>query len=75
MLLWYNPLAKKQSIATDGWKPLIPSEKLDAQVQCMNGNNNLDAIAYQGKYYVAFRTAPSHFASKKTKFILSALII
>jgi hypothetical protein len=73
MLLWYNPLAKKQSIATDGWKPLIPSEKLDAQVQCMNGNNNLDAIAYQGKYYVAFRTAPSHFASKKTKlYIISS---
>jgi hypothetical protein len=73
LLLWWNPLAKKQAVDTDGWHQLIPSEKIPEQVHGMKGNNNLDAIAYQGKYYVAFRTAPSHFASKKAKlYIISS---
>lgn len=33
-------------------------------------NNNLDAIAFNNQYYLAFRTAPSHFASKKTRLII-----
>ncbi len=73
ILLWWNPFAKLQSVSTEGWRILLPSDKIDEQVNCMRGNNNLDAIAYQGKYYVAFRTAPSHFASKKAKlYIISS---
>lgn len=72
-LLWINPLAKKQTVSTTGWEQLIPSDKVDAKVQPMKGNNNLDVIEFNNRYYLAFRTAPSHFASKKTKlYIISS---
>lgn len=32
----------------------------------MHSNNNLDIVEYKGRFYVAYRTAPTHFASKKT---------
>ena len=54
-----------QSVHTDKWQRLVPSEKLPAEVQCQKANNNIDAAFYNGRYYVAFRTAPTHFASKK----------
>jgi hypothetical protein len=34
----------------------------------MHSNNNLDLTKYKGKYYLAFRTAPTHYASTKVKF-------
>ena len=73
IFLWVNPFAQKQSVDPIGWEQLIPSDKIDEKVECLRGNNNLDAIQYHDKYYVAFRTAPSHFASKKTKlYIISS---
>lgn len=67
-----QPFNGKQKINSKGWKQIIPSENLPKEVECNKGNNNLDVILHNGKYYVAFRTAPSHFASKKTKlYILS----
>jgi len=56
----------QDSITTTTWEQLIPSDKLPDSIQTMHSNNNLDAVRYKGKYYVGFRTAPTHFASKKT---------
>lgn len=62
-----------QSIRTDEWKQLVPSAGLPATIKAQHANNNLDAVLYKGRYYVAFRTAPSHFASKKTRlYIMSS---
>lgn len=41
--------------------PLLPIQK---------ANNNLDVVTFKNQYYLAFRTAPSHFASKKTKLVI-----
>ncbi len=72
-LLWLNPFAQKQSVDPTGWVQLIPSENIDKRVKCLRGNNNLDAVQYKERYYVAFRTAPTHFASRKTKlYIISS---
>jgi hypothetical protein len=52
-----------------GYSPLqqiIPSDNLPKEVVPQNSNNNLDVYRWNGRYYVAFRTAPSHFASSKT---------
>lgn len=39
---------------------------LPAEVVPQTSNNNLDVILHNGRYYFAFRTAPSHFASTET---------
>ncbi|MCS7213196.1 MAG: hypothetical protein NZ927_03105 [Candidatus Calescibacterium sp.] len=44
---------------------LVPSDYIPLDVN--NSNNNLDVIEYKGRFYLAFRTAPSHFASDKTE--------
>ncbi len=33
-------------------------------------NNNIDIAFFEGEYYIALRTAPTHFASKKTKLLV-----
>ena len=53
-------------VSTGTMKQLIPSDKLPKNIVCQKANNNLDLVKYHGKYYVAWRTAPSHFASAKT---------
>lgn len=66
--------AKAQTLQTTEWKRLIPSENLPPEIEVQRANNNLDAVFYQGKYYVAFRTAPSHFASKKVRlYVMSSV--
>ncbi len=74
LLVFWQPFSGKQNIDTSGWQQLIPSDKLPNEIKCMNSNNNLDAILFNDRYYVAFRTAPSHFASKKSKiYVISSL--
>ncbi|MBK8671972.1 MAG: hypothetical protein IPN93_02995 [Bacteroidetes bacterium] len=45
---------------------VIPSPNLPSEINCKRSNNNLDIAFFKNKYYLAFRTAPTHFASKKT---------
>lgn len=45
---------------------VVPSENLPADLALQDANNNLDVIAHNGRYWMAFRTAPTHFASAKT---------
>lgn len=54
-----------QQVKYDNWQNLTTSGKLPPQCKIQHSNNNLDIVKYQGRYYLAFRTAPSHFASKK----------
>lgn len=64
---------KAQKIECSGWQKLIPGSNLPPEVTCRKSNNNLDLVKYNGKYFLAFRTAPTHFASEKTKlYILSS---
>lgn len=63
----------QNKISTTPWKQLIPSDRIPENINVQNGNNNIDATKYKGRYYVAFRTAPNHFASKKTRlYIISS---
>jgi len=49
-------------------KRIVPFETKKPFVQ--KANNNLDVVAFNNEYYLAFRTAPSHFASKKAHLIV-----
>lgn len=46
---------------------VVPSPGLPDEAVLQPGNNNLDVAIYQGRVFLAFRTAPSHFASKKAQ--------
>lgn len=56
-----------QCLKNTEWEKIIPSENLPEQVKTMHSNNNVDIIEFKRKYYIGFRTAPNHFASKKTR--------
>lgn len=48
-------------------KKIIPSAGLPKEVKPQRSNNNIDFVRYGDYYYLVFRTAPTHFASKRTK--------
>lgn len=54
-----------QEIKFDEWKNFTTSGKIPPQCKIQKSNNNLDLVKYKDRYYLAFRTAPTHFASKK----------
>ena len=73
IILFFHLTTNAQSIEYTPWKMVVPSEGIPKDVNLRKANNNLDIITYVDKYYLAFRTAPSHFASKKTRiYVLSS---
>lgn len=51
---------------------VVPSAGLPPQVHDQTSNNNLDIVDHDGRLFLAFRTAPSHFASPDTTlYVLS----
>ena len=45
---------------------VVPSEGLPAETLAQHSNNNLDVIRFEGRVYLAWRTAPDHYASPET---------
>ncbi|MDZ4846054.1 MAG: hypothetical protein SH857_10955 [Chitinophagales bacterium] len=70
LLLLCTAVAQTQTITMSEWQQLVPSDLLPAEVKTRNSNNNLDVALFNGRYYLAFRTAPTHFASRKTKMYI-----
>jgi len=44
---------------------VIPTLRLPDGMKLQKSNNNVSICVYQGRLYMAFRTAPHHFASRK----------
>ena len=52
-------------------RQVIPSPGLPAEASLGDANNNLDALRHSdGSVYLAFRTAPHHFASPETRILV-----
>lgn len=52
---------------------LVPGGGLPDRVIPQDANNNLDVAFHEGRYFVAFRTGPSHFASREVRmYVLSS---
>jgi len=49
---------------------VVPGPGLPAQVNCQRANNNLDIIRFEDRIFLAFRTAPTHFAGTKTRLYI-----
>lgn len=45
---------------------IVPSEGLPAEAAVQIAHNNLDVVRHRGRVYLAFRSAPSHFAGTQT---------
>lgn len=57
----------------EGYRQVVPFAAPPAGVETQNANNNLDVVRHEGRVYLAFRTAPSHFASAETVlFVVSS---
>ena len=50
----------------DEVRQIVPGGALPAEVVTQVSNNNLDIVDHDGRMFLAFRTAPSHFASAET---------
>jgi hypothetical protein len=53
-------------VPTGTWRQVVPGPGLPSAVTTYASNNNLDVILHGGALYLAFRTAPTHFASAET---------
>lgn len=52
---------------------LVPSDALPSEVETQTSNNNLDIVFHNNRLFLAWRTAPNHFASELTEiFIVSS---
>lgn len=70
--LWKNRSFDSLLVSEPLW--LIPSSVLPQDVIAQNSNNNVCIAFYNKKIYVAFRTGPTHFASKETGiYIISSI--
>ncbi len=64
------PLAPPVVEKTDAVSPVLA---LTAGVAVQDANNNLDVVRHKERVYLAFRTAPNHFASPDTTlFVVSS---
>lgn len=63
---WSISILPAQQITLHPWEWVVPSENLPTDLEIQDANNNLDVVGFQGRYWMAFRTAPTHFASEKT---------
>ncbi|HEY0261390.1 MAG TPA: hypothetical protein VGB95_00055, partial [Chitinophagales bacterium] len=63
---------RAQKISHDEWHNLTYA-RMPHPVKFQHSNNNLDLVKFKGRFYVACRTAPTHFASKKTRlYVISS---
>lgn len=60
-----NVMAQKVSFTP--LENVTTSGKLPTNIKIQHSNNNLDLAYFNERFYFAFRTAPTHFASKKTR--------
>lgn len=59
-----------EGITHTPFEQLVPGPAVPPGQEVMGANNNVDAVAFDGRYYLAYRTAPTHFASPNAKLIM-----
>ena len=51
---------------------IAPSDHLPPGTRILPSNNNVSIALHEGRLFAAWRTAPTHFASKKTRILVAA---
>ena len=60
---WARPCEGSDCPTLTDLRQVVPGPGLPAEIVDQPANNNLDVARFNGRTYLAFRTAPSHFAS------------
>jgi hypothetical protein len=58
--------AEGGDVRVDGLVQVVPSDGMPDDIVIQDANNNLDVLEVDGRVFLAWRTAPSHFASSET---------
>jgi hypothetical protein len=74
-VLWVSPISAFEiSVSEPTWIAGPHKQMLDPQLPdelvLNRSNNNVGLAVFNGRRFIAFRTAPTHFASKKTRMII-----
>ena len=56
----------RHSVTVQDTRQVVPSDGLPAETVPQHSNNNLDVIRHAGRVFLAWRTAPNHFANPDT---------
>lgn len=59
-------------IQLGGYQVVLSAEQPVCGKQAMKAHNNLDLTLFKGRFYLAWRNAPSHFASAKTRLCIAS---
>lgn len=57
----------RHDVALIDTRRIVPSDGLPPETAPDHSNNNLDVVVFEGRVYLAWRTAPNHFASAETR--------
>jgi hypothetical protein len=61
----------RHAVRLESTRRIVPGPGLPAEARPMAANNNLDAVRHtDGRVYLAFRTAPHHFANPETRIVV-----
>jgi hypothetical protein len=77
-LSWVEPVPLRaepgrHTVAVTSSRQVVPGPGLPAGLTLGASNNNVDVVRHEGRVYMGFRTAPSHFASADTRmYVLSS---
>ncbi len=64
---WPQSEPGRHAVQVVDTRQVIPGEGLPSEAAVGTSNNNLDVARHQGRVYLAWRTAPDHFASAETR--------
>lgn len=50
--------------------PVVPGPGLPAGLEILSSNNVIDLIEFEGRFFLAFRSGPTHYASTRARIIV-----
>lgn len=65
-----TPTVPAEPPQVEAFAVVVPSAGLPPEVTPQPANNNLDIVRHDGRLFMAWRTAPTHFASAETEMVV-----
>jgi hypothetical protein len=65
----YTPIVElgRHDVTITDSRRVIPGAGFPAETPAQNSNNNLDVVRHAGRVWLAWRSAPDHFASPQAR--------
>src|SRR5262245_27589282 len=69
-----GPIAVQYDVIASEPRFVVPSDALPPEADPSVSNNNVDILFSGGRLFMAWRTAPTHFASTETRMVIVSSI-